>query len=610
MPSSDKLQITDLEFDGIKSNLVSFLKGQDKFQDYDFEGSGMAVLVDLLAYNTHYMGYYANMLGNEMFLDSSSLRESVVSHAKHLNVHPTSRKGAKAKLDINFTPTDNPISLTISKDTRFTSSIDGVAYTYTTNKTTTVPRTTTGTYIATGVEIVEGRILNKAYIVNGADSTQRFVIPNPDVDTDTITVKIQKSTTDSEVFTFTDGNAVDVTTIKGTDRVYFLQEVEGQKYELTFGDGTVGRQLSDGNIIFIEYIVSNGTAGNFASTFRAVGSVANLSSSQYVLTTNESATGGTDIQSITSLQFQAPKLYQTQGRATTRDDYKAIILEQRPDIESITVYGGEDADPVQYGKVFIALKPAGTNSTFSAATKESIKSSILKKVNVVTVIPEIIDPNFFYLNIETTVNYDPITNLTDEDTLKTNIRTSIENYLQTNLEKFDQKFRYSQLVQDIDNTNDSVRNNKTLLKYQQRISPTVLNVPQTFILYFSNKIEKGSMSSSSFTGTDGNIYSLVDDSEGYVKAAQTTNNVVNSPQVYLIQPDGSTTQGTIDYDTGKVTLNSIRPLVITDGTNSIKINVTPEINNSDITPLREQILTYDANESTAITINMIAETII
>ena len=610
MPSSDKLQITDLEFESIKSNLVTFLKNQSQFQDYDFEGSGMSVLVDLLAYNTHYMGYYANMLGNEMFLDSSSLRESVVSHAKHLNVHPTSRKGAKAKLDITFTPTDNPISLTISKDTRFTSSIDGVAYTYTTNKTTTVPRSTTGTYVATGVEIVEGRILNKAYIVNGADSTQRFIIPNPDVDTDTIVVKIQKSTTDSEVFTFTDGNAVDVTTIKGTDRVYFLQEVEGQKYEITFGDGTVGRQLSDGNIIFIEYIISNGTAGNFASTFRAVGSVADLSSSQYVLTTNESATGGTDIQSITSLQFQAPKLYQTQGRATTRDDYKAIILEQRPDIESITVYGGEDADPVQYGKVFIALKPAGTNSTFSAATKESIKSSILKKVNVVTVIPEIIDPNFFYLNIETTVNYDPITNLTDEDTLKTNIRTSIESYLQTNLEKFDQKFRYSKLVQDIDNTNDAIRNNKTLLTYQQRISPTVLNVPQTFILYFSNKIEKGSMSSSSFTGTDGNTYSLVDDSKGYVKAAQTTNNVVNNPEVYLIQPDGSTTQGTIDYDTGKVTLNSIRPLAITDGTNSIKINVTPKINNSDITPLREQILTYDSNESTAITINMVAETII
>ena len=609
MPSSDKLQITDLEFDGIKSNLVTFLKGQTKFQDYDFEGSGMAVLVDLLAYNSHYMAYYANMLGNEMFLDSSSLRESVVSHAKHLNVHPTSRKASRAKLNITFTPTGSPVSLTIAKNTKFTSSIDGVAYTYATNKTTTIPRSSTGTYSVTGLEIIEGRILNKAYSVVGADDTQRFVLPNPSIDISTITVNVQKSSTDSEVFTFADGNAIDVTTIKGTDRVYFLQEVEGGKYEITFGDGAVGRQLSDGNVVFIEYIVTNGTGGNFASTFTAVGSVAQLSSSQYTLTTNESATGGADAQGIESLKFQAPKLYQTQNRATTKYDYKAILLQERPDIESVTVYGGEDANPVQYGRVFIAVKLTG-NNVLSETTKSSIKNSILKRVNVVTVEPIIVNPVFIYLIIDSTINYDPITNLTDEDTLKININSSIENYLQTNLEKFDQKFRHSQLVQDIDNTNNSIRNNKTLIKYQQRISPTVLNVPQTFILYFSNKLEKGSMSSSSFTGTDGNTYSLVDDSKGFIKAAQTTNNVVNNPEVYLIKPDGSTTQGTIDYDTGKIILNSIRPLAITDGTNSIKIDVIPEINNSDITPLREQILTYDANEASSITINMVAETII
>ena len=609
MPSSDKLQITDLEFDGIKSNLVTFLKGQTKFQDYDFEGSGMAVLVDLLAYNTHYMGYYANMLGNEMFLDSSSLRESVVSHAKHLNVHPTSRKASRAKINITFTPTGSPVSLTIAKNTKFTSSIDGVAYTYATNKTTTIPRSSTGTYSVTGLEIIEGRILNKAYSVVGADDTQRFVLPNPSIDISTITVNVQKSSTDSEVFTFADGNAIDVTTIKGTDRVYFLQEVEGGKYEITFGDGAVGRQLSDGNVVFIEYIVTNGTGGNFASTFTAVGSVAQLSSSQYTLTTNESATGGADAQGIESLKFQAPKLYQTQNRATTKYDYKAILLQERPDIESVTVYGGEDADPVQYGRVFIAVKLTG-NNVLSETTKSSIKNSILKRVNVVTVEPIIVNPVFIYLIIDSTVNYDPITNLTDEDTLKININSSIENYLQTNLEKFDQKFRHSQLVQDIDNTNNSIRNNKTLIKYQQRIAPETLNVPQTYTLYFTNAIEKGSVTSTSFTGTDGNTYSLVDDSLGNIKAAKTTNGVVDTPKEYLIQSDGSTNQGTIDYTTGKIQLGSLRPLAITDGSSSIRFNVTPELNNSDITPLREQIITYDANEASSITINMVAETII
>ena len=348
---------------------------------------------------------------------------------------------------------------------------------------------------------------------------------------------------------------------------------------------------------------------NLASTFTAVGSVAGLPSSNYVITTNESATGGSDIQTINSLQYQAPKLYQAQSRATTKSDYKAIILEKRPDIESITVYGGEDADPVQYGKVFIALKPSG-NNTFSTSTKEAIKNSILKQVNVVTVIPEIIDPVFFYLLLDVTVNYDPVTNLTDENTLKTNIDTSIQNYLQTSLEKFDQKFRYSKLVQDIDNTNDSIRNNKTSITYQQRITPASLNTPVTYTLLYTNALEKASISSTSFTGTDGNTYSLVDDSSNNIRAARTTNGVVDTPSVYLVQPDGSTDQGTIDWTSGKIVLNSFRPLAITDGTTSIKINAKPSVNNSDIVPLREQILTYDVADTSSITINMVAETII
>jgi len=543
-----------------------------------------------------------------MFLDSSSLRESVISHAKHLNVHPTSVRASTATLDFTFTPTGSPISLTIAKNTKFTSSLNGVSYTFVTNKTTTVPRTSGGTYTATGVEIWEGKILNKAYTVNGADDTQRFIIPNAGVDTSTITVKVQNSVTDTSVETFKDGNSIDVNTIKGSDRVFFLHEIENQRYELTFGDGAVGRQLSDGNIIFIEYIVTSGTAVDKMSTFTAVGSVAGLNSESYTLTTNQAANGGADIQTIESIQYQAPKLYQAQRRATTRDDYKAIILEQRPDIESLVVYGGEDADPVQYGKVFIGLKPNG-NNTFSTATKEAIKNSILKQVNVVTVIPEIVDPIFYYLLVDVTVNYDPVTNLTDESILKENIDTSIQKYFQTNLEKFDQKFRYSQLVQDIDNTNNSIRNNKTTVRYRQMISPATLNTPATYTLNFNNKLEKGSIVSTSFTATDGETYSLVDDSVGKIQLAKTTSGVVDSPKVYFTQPDGSTTQGTIDFTTGKIVLNSFRPLSIIDGTTNIKLTVTPEINNSDITPLREQILTYDVADLETINISMVAETI-
>jgi hypothetical protein len=607
--ASDKLQITDLEFDTIKSNLKSYLSAQTQFVDYDFEGSGMSVLIDMLAYNTHYTGYYANMLGNEMFMDSSSLRDSVVSHAKHLNVIPTSVKTPTAKLNFTFTPTGTPTALTIAKNTQFTSSVDGISYTFVTNTTTSVPRSTTGTYIATAVEVKEGKILNKSYTVNSADATQRFIIPNANVDTATLAVTVQNSSSDSTVATYTDGNAVEVTTIKGTDKVFFLQEVESQKYEITFGDGAVGKQLSDGNIVFIEYIVTSGTTANKASAFVASGSVAGLTSANYVLTLNTAATGGADIQTTESLKFLAPKLYQAQKRATTKDDYKAMLLEQRPDIESIVVYGGEDADPVQYGKVFIALKPTGSAS-YSTAVKTSIKNDILKKSNVVTVIPELIDPILYYLLIDTTVNYDPITNLTNENTLKTNINTSIQSYLQTNLEKFDQKFRYSKLVQDIDNTNNSIRNNKTTLKYQLRITPATLGLTATYTLNFNNALTKSSVVSTSFTASDGNTYSLVDDGLGVMKVARTTSGVVDSPAVYFTLPDGTQNQGTIDYTTGKIVLTSFNPSTITDGTTYIKLTVTPSVNNSDITPLREQILTYDVSDTESIVINMVAETII
>jgi len=243
-------------------------------------------------------------------------------------------------------------------------------------------------------------------------------------------------------------------------------------------------------------------------------------------------------------------------------------------------------------------------------SKEIIKSSILKKTNVVTVIPEIIDPIFFYLKFDVTINYDPVTNLTDETTLKTNINTSVQGYLQTSLEKFDQKFRYSQLTQSIDNTNNAIRNNRTTVKYEQRVTPATLNTPTTYTLLFNNELEKSSVMSTAFTGTDGFTYQLIDNSLGYIKSARTTDGVVDSPQVYLIQPDGSTNQGTIDYTTGKVILNNFRPVTISGGTDYIQLTVTPLVNNSDVTPVREQILTYDVSDTKAIVINMVAETII
>ena len=334
--ASNKIAITDLEFDAIKSNLKSYLSAQTTFQDYDFEGSGMDVLLDILAYNTHYMGYYANMIGNEMFMDSASLRESVVSHAKHLNVIPNSVTAPTAYLNMTFTPPTSPTSLTIAKDTKFTTSISATSYTFTTTAATTfIPAA--GVYSVTNLAIKEGKILNKSYTVDLADTNQRFIIPNANVDISTISVTVQNSGSDTTVVSWVDGNSLDVTTITSTQKVYFLQEVEEGKYELIFGDGAVGKQLADGNIIFIEYLVTGGIVANQASSFTAVGSVAGLTSANYTLTVASAASGGAAAESISSLKNNAPKLYQAQKRATTKDDYKAILLAERNDIDSITI---------------------------------------------------------------------------------------------------------------------------------------------------------------------------------------------------------------------------------------------------------------------------------
>jgi hypothetical protein len=610
--ASNKITITDLEFDGIKSNLKSYLSSQSQFLDYDFEGSGMNVLLDVLAYNTHYMGYYANMAVNEMFIDSASLRESVVSHAKHLNVIPNSVTAAVATLNMTFTPTGSPTSLTIAKNTKFTSSISGVNYSFATTTTRSIIPINS-VYSITDLKIKEGTILNKKYTVNLSDITQRFLIPNTNVDTSTVSIQVQNSASDTGVATWADGNSLDVTTISSTQKVFFLQEVEGGTYEILFGDGAVGKQLADGNIIFIEYMVTGGDVANKASTFTAVGTVAGLSSANYTLTTANVANGGSPIESVTSLKNNAPKLYQAQKRATTKEDYKSILLGERNDIESVTIYGGEDASPPVYGKVYIAVKPTG-DSSYSAATKDAIKSSILKKTNVVTVTPELVDPIYYYLLIDTTINYDPVTLLTNEDTLKTLISSSISNYFTTDLQKFDNKFRYSKLAGVIDDTNSSIRNSKTSIKYQMQIAPTTLAVAATYTMEFNATLSKGTLTSTAFTASDGFTYTLIDDSLGSVKLVRSTYSsgtvTIDVPTTYMTLVSGSENLGTIDYTTGKVILNSFTPHSISDGKSYIKMTVTPGTNNQDVTPLREQIITTDSSDTAAINIIMVAETII
>ena len=277
------------------------------------------------------------------------------------------------------------------------------------------------------------------------------------------------------------------------------------------------------------------------------------------------------------------------------------------------MYGGEEASPPVYGKVYIAIKPTG-NAMYSSATKEDIKTSILKKTNVVTVIPELVDPIYYYILVDTVINYDPVTLMSTEDSLKAIIDSTINSYFSTELQKFDQKFRYSVLTKKIDNTSQAVRNSKTTIKYQLRVTPSTLATASTYTLEYGNGLTKGSLTSTAFTTSDGNTYTVIDDSLGNVKLIRSTYTsgvvTVDSPVVYMTLIDGSTNLGTIDYDTGKVVLNNFTPYTISDGTSNIKITVTPSVNNADITPIREQILTTDTTDADGIKVTMVSETII
>jgi len=576
---SDKLQITDADFDTIKENLKTFLQSQSEFTDYDFDGSGMQVFLNTLSYNTHYIAFYANLLANESFIDSAVVRDSVVSIAKHLNYTPSSATSPTATIDIDFTAVSgSPPSVTIQKNTVFNTTIDGTTYKFVTLESVVVPEDT-GSYVATAVPIREGSLLNFDFTVNLSDTTQRFIIPNKNVDLSTLKVTIQNSATDT--FTELWTKATTVTNIMGTDKVYWIQEIEDTKYELNFGNDIIGKALKDGNIIKIEYLVTNGPDANNANVFTANGTVAG--ETIFTITTNTSAFGGTDIESIESIKFLAPKLFSGQGRSVTEKDYKNTLLDLRTDIESITAWGGETEIPPQFGRVFIAAKPFG-QLTFSDFDKEAMKSS-LNDVNIVSVIPVFVDPEFTYINITTEVFYDDLTLSDTEDQLKTQVTNEIVEYFTDNLNVFEQPFRYSLLTKKIDDSNVSILNNDTSIKMEKRFQPT-LNVTQTFILEFNNAITEGSLTSSQH-GVEGFSDVFMDDLDGIIRCYR----LVGNTKVILEQ-----TAGTIDYTTGKVIITNIAFESVAPSDGIVKIIVTPSNNNLEA--VREQIFTNNGLDIT------------
>jgi len=590
-----KLEISQLDFDGIKDNLKTFLSQQDEFTDYDFEGSGMNVLLDVLAYNTHYLGYNANMLANEMFLDSADQRSSVVSLAKQVGYTPKSATSSTAKIDVVVNNASGA-SLTMSRGTKFTTTVDATSYSFVNNTDISISPID-GVFKFSNLDIFEGTYLNYKYTANTSDTDQRFIIPNDFVDTATLTVKVQESSSDSTTNTYK--LASGITGIDSTSKVYFLQEVENGRYEVYFGDGALGKSVADGNIVILDYVTCNRGEPNGASVFTLSGSIGGFSSA--TITTVSNANGGTGPESISSIKYNAPRDYSTQDRAVTAEDYKVLVKSLYANAQAVQVYGGEDAAIPNYGKVFISIK-ARSGSNLTETTKASIVQS-LKKFAVASVRPEIIDPETTFITLATSFKYDSGKTVKDISTLRTNIANAIAVYNNETLENFTGMFRYSKLLEAVNSADTSILSNITTVKMYKFFTPT-LSEGLKYTLSFNNAFYNphsghnstagGIITSTGFkinNDSSVNEHFLDDNGAGILRVYYLS----GTTRVYT-----SSTYGTVDYATGEVILTSanITSISNVDGAASTRIRVTTIPSSNDIIPVRNQVLEIDSANST------------
>ena len=586
--ASNKFVVSDLDFDAIKSNLKAFLQDQAEFSDYNFEGSGFAVLLDTLAYNTHYLGFNANMVANEMYLDSADIRKNVVSLAKMLGYTPSSAKSSIADVDITLNNATGS-TVTMNKGTSFTSSIDNTTYQFVTNQDLTISPQD-GVYKFSNVNLYEGTLVTFRYTVDSTDVDQKFVIPSVNADTSTLKVTVQNSSTDTTLNTYT--LASGLRSLDNTSKAYFLQETDTGKFQVYFGDDVIGKKLSDGNIVILEYIVTNKADSNGASSFTLSSSVGGFT--DVSITTNSNAQGGAEPETKESIRFNAPLQYTSQDRAVTTTDYETLVKSIYPNALSISAWGGEDDETPVYGVVKIAIK-AASGTTITNATKTDIVTK-LKPYNVASVRPEIVDPETTSLVLTSNAKYDKKSTSKTADTLKSEIITAITNYNTNTLSQFDGVFRYSKVTGLIDDIDTAILSNITTLKMRKEFTPT-LSSSTKYDIYFRNAIYNPHSGHDSVVDSTGfkvagnsNEMFFDDDGQGNIRVYYLVSG---------IKTIHNATQGTIDYSTGQITINSLNVASISNirGATSTKIEITVQPSSNDIVPVRDQILEIDVSNS-------------
>jgi len=673
--ASNRLTVTDLDFDTIKINLKAFLQAQSEFTDYDFEASGLNVLLDILAYNTHYNAYYLNMVANEAFMDTAVLRSSVVSHAKNLGYVPQSATAPRAIINLTVPSGSNTAgSLTIPRGFNFrTNLLDNTVYNYTILSDVTVAKSNTD-FIFRGLEIYEGDIVSYQYTYNSTTNPKSiFTIPDENLDTSTLQVTVQISTSNLTSTTYT--LASDVLEVTSNSTVYFLQEAQNGNFEIYFGDAFVGKKLNDGNIVKLSYLVTSGSDSNKSNNFTASSSISPYT--VYTVSSVSESAGGSLKESVDNVKLNSILQYSTQNRLVTTKDYESYIKKTYGAVDSISVWGGQDEIPPVYGKVFISIKPK-TNYYLTEAEKTRIITEIVKPKSIIAIDAEIRDPEFLYLKLINKIRLDRKKTSSNDEQIKTLVRAAIFNYSNINLNKFDSVFVLSKAQDSIDAVDiAAIIGSETILRLEKRFTPD-LNNSKTYTIKYNAKLHRGTLlnrlTSSEFTvndslgttrtaileevpesytglssinvtnagfgyvsaptvtitgdGTDATAIATI--VNGRVTAVTITNRGINYSKAVVSFSGGDgygaaaivtldarfgtlrtvyfdalaqrqtidSTAGTIDYDTGEVTITDLRVLSVLTSDGSIRVNIESE--EGIITSLRNTILTIDQTDSTSV----------
>jgi hypothetical protein len=594
-------QFTNLDFGDLRTQIKDYLRSSNNFSDFDFEGSNFSMLIDLLAYNSYLTAYNTNMAVNETFLDSATLRENVVSLARNIGYVPRSKRSARAKVSftVNMSQT-NARTVKIFAGQVALGAVTNGNYIFSIPEDVTTPVDSNGIASFNNLEIYEGVFLTSTFIVDSSQTNQKFILPNANIDTTTIRVKVIDEV--EEIYTAYNN----ILNINSDSRIFLIQEIADEKYQILFGDNILGKSPPNGSRIEISYIVTNGSLGNGANNFTFSGrlldnNLLDVTSGISLLLTESSSQNGDEIETVDSIKYLAPRIYASQFRAVTANDYKGLIPYIYPNVESVTAYGGEELDPPEYGKVFISIKPRNGNF-LSEITKQDIIRS-LKQYSIAGIRPEIIDLSYLYIEVDSTVYYN-VNASTRPELVRTKVLNTLTTYASSSdVNNFGGRFKYSKIVSLIDDSDKSITSNITKVKMRRDLSPA-LNTFATYELCFGNAIhikkDGYSIKSSGFNiqGITETIYMAdfqVSDNTGKIFFFKLENNIP-----VLVK----STAGSVDYARGEILLDVVNITGTQLSNGFIEVQAIPESN--DVIGLKDLYLQVDVQNSM---VNMIEDTI-